>query len=84
MTFDAVSLHARFSMELALLRACLRVCRPLRVIILVRRTPLSRLRVVCIWSKVFCNALMSAEHAQAVHLGAPRNPMSRWEGRLVD
>ena len=77
-------------MEVALLRACLRVCRPLRVMILVRRTPLSRLRdawcpaVVCIWSKVFCDALMSAEHAQAVHLGAPRNPMSRWEGRLVD
>ena len=34
--------------------------------------------------EVFCNALKSAEHAQAVHLGAPRNSMSRWKGRLVD
>ena len=60
----AVSLHTRFSMELALRRACLRVCRPWRHPS-VRRTLLSRLRDA--WMPrirvVFCNALKSAEHA---------------------
>ena len=60
----AVSLHTRFSMELALMRACLCVCRPSRHP-LVRRTLLSRLRDAwmpcsCV---VFCNALKAAEHA---------------------
>ena len=71
----AVSLHTRFSMELALRRACLRVCRPWRHPS-VRRTLLSRLRDA--WMPrsrvVLCNALKVCRTRMVVtwvHPGIP-------------